>query len=80
MSKHAVAAGVTMLAMGAAKASDRVYALAPGAILASHDQSEEETEVSHRMNRSAQDRCDGGRRCGAVLAGGTDERADALCR
>lgn len=50
MSKHAVAAGVTMLAMGAVKASDRVYALAPGAILASHDQSEEETEVSHRMN------------------------------
>ena len=50
MSKHAVAAGVTMLAMGAAKASDRVYALAPGAILASHDQSEDETEVSHRMN------------------------------
>jgi hypothetical protein len=34
----------------AAAPADRVYALAPGAILASHDQSPEETEVSHRMN------------------------------
>ncbi len=50
MSKHAVAATVPMLAMGAARADDRIYALAPGAILASHDQSEEETEVSHRLN------------------------------
>ena len=50
MSKHALAATVPMLAMGAAKPDDRVYALAPGAILASHDQTEEETEVSHRMN------------------------------
>ncbi len=50
MSKHAVAAAVPMLAMGAARPADRVYALAPGAILASHDQSEAETEVSHRMN------------------------------
>lgn len=50
MSKHALASTVDMLAMGAAKAEDRVYALAPGAILASHDQSEEETEVSHRLN------------------------------
>jgi enoyl-[acyl-carrier-protein] reductase (NADH) len=38
-----------MMAM-AADARDRVYALAPGAILPSHDQSPEETEVSHRMN------------------------------
>lgn len=50
MSKHAVAATIPMLAMGAAMPEDRVYALAPGAILASHDQSEDETEVSHRMN------------------------------
>lgn len=50
MSKHAAAATVPMLAMGAARAEDRVYALAPGAILASHDQSEAETEVSHRLN------------------------------
>ncbi|USA40921.1 SDR family oxidoreductase [Pelagerythrobacter marinus] len=50
MSKHAAAATVPMLAMGAARAGDRVYALAPGAILASHDQSEAETEVSHRLN------------------------------
>ena len=50
MSKHALGATVRMLAMGAAEPEDRVYALAPGAILASHDQSEEETEVSHRMN------------------------------
>ena len=50
MSKHALGATVPMLAMGAARPGDRVYALAPGAILASHDQSEDETEVSHRMN------------------------------
>jgi NAD(P)-dependent dehydrogenase (short-subunit alcohol dehydrogenase family) len=48
-SKHALAATVPMMAM-AADAADRVYALAPGAILASHDQSPAETEVSHRMN------------------------------
>jgi NAD(P)-dependent dehydrogenase (short-subunit alcohol dehydrogenase family) len=48
-SKHALAATVTMMAM-AAKPADRVYALAPGAILPSHDQSPAETEVSHRMN------------------------------
>ena len=48
-SKHALAATVPMMAMAAAPA-DRVYALAPGAILASHDQSPAETEVSHRMN------------------------------
>ena len=50
MSKHAVAATVPMLAMAAARPDDRVYALAPGAILPSHDQSEAEIEVSHRLN------------------------------
>lgn len=50
MSKHALASTIAMLAMGAARAQDRVYGLAPGAILASHDQSEEETETSHRLN------------------------------
>jgi len=49
MSKHALAATVPMLAMAAAP-EDRVYALAPGAILPSHDQDEAEAEVSHRMN------------------------------
>ena len=49
MSKHALAASVPMMAMAAAPA-DRVYALAPGAILASHDQSLSEAEQSHRMN------------------------------
>lgn len=48
-SKHALAATVPMMAMAAAP-DDRVYALAPGAILASHDQSPAETEISHRMN------------------------------
>ncbi|WP_341711280.1 SDR family oxidoreductase [Erythrobacter sp.] len=50
MSKHALAATVPMLAMGAQQPKDRVYGLAPGAILASHDQDEAETEVSHRLN------------------------------
>jgi NAD(P)-dependent dehydrogenase (short-subunit alcohol dehydrogenase family) len=49
MSKHALAATVPMMAM-AADPADRIYALAPGAILASYDQSPDETEVSHRMN------------------------------
>ncbi|MEM7666647.1 MAG: SDR family oxidoreductase [Pseudomonadota bacterium] len=50
MSKHALAATIPMLAKGATNANDRVYGIAPGAILASHDQSEDETEVSHRLN------------------------------
>ncbi|QIQ85804.1 SDR family oxidoreductase [Erythrobacter sp.] len=50
MSKHALSATIAMLAKGAGRAEDRVYGLAPGAILASHDQREEETEVSHRLN------------------------------
>ena len=50
MSKHALAGTVPMLAMGPAGPDDRVYALAPGAILPSHDQTVEEAEVSHRLN------------------------------
>lgn len=49
MSKHALASASTMLAMAAAE-GDRVYALAPGAILASHDQDAAEADISHRMN------------------------------
>jgi len=48
MSKHAVASIVPMLAM--AHPADRIYALAPGAILASYDQDEAEAERSHRLN------------------------------
>ncbi|MBM3594926.1 MAG: SDR family oxidoreductase [Alphaproteobacteria bacterium] len=50
MSKHALDATVRMLAMVQADPRDRVYGLAPGAILASHDQTESEAEVSHRLN------------------------------
>lgn len=50
MSKHAHASTIAMLAMTQADPRDRIYGLAPGAILASHDQSEAETDVSHRMN------------------------------
>ncbi|HSG57415.1 MAG TPA: SDR family oxidoreductase [Paracoccaceae bacterium] len=49
MSKHAVDAAAKMLAM-ACQPQDRVYRLAPGAILPSHDQVPEEAERSHRMN------------------------------
>ena len=49
MSKQATAAAADMMAM-AADGPDGVYTLAPGAILPSHDQSEEEAEKSHRMN------------------------------
>ena len=50
MSKHALDATIRMLAMGATRSEGRVYVLAPGAILASHDQSEEEAERSHLLN------------------------------
>lgn len=50
LSKHALAASVPMMAMAAIDARDRVYALAPGAILPSHDQDASEIETSHRLN------------------------------
>ena len=50
MSKHALNATIAMLAGGAAEAEDRVYGLAPGAILASHDQTQAETDASHVLN------------------------------
>jgi NAD(P)-dependent dehydrogenase (short-subunit alcohol dehydrogenase family) len=50
MSKHALAATIGMLAKGHGADSARIYGLAPGAVLASHDQREEETEISHRLN------------------------------
>lgn len=50
MSKHALAATVPMQAMAADDPADRVYGLAPGAILPSHDQTAEEAERSHRLN------------------------------
>ncbi|OBX20498.1 oxidoreductase [Erythrobacter sp. QSSC1-22B] len=50
MSKHALHATVSMLSKARERAEDRVYGLAPGAILASHDQAEAETEISHRLN------------------------------
>lgn len=50
MAKHAFAAGVTMLTMAQAHAEDRVYGLAPGAMLPSFDQAEHEHELSGRMN------------------------------
>jgi NAD(P)-dependent dehydrogenase (short-subunit alcohol dehydrogenase family) len=50
MSKHALAATIGMLAKAHSGAGVKVYGLAPGAILASHDQHEEETEISHRLN------------------------------
>ncbi|MXO83907.1 SDR family oxidoreductase [Altererythrobacter aestiaquae] len=50
MSKHALSATIAMLADGAAGPDDRVYGLAPGAILASHDQTADETDQSHVLN------------------------------
>jgi NAD(P)-dependent dehydrogenase (short-subunit alcohol dehydrogenase family) len=50
MSKHALASTIGMLAKGNQNTGVRVYGLAPGAVLASHDQREEETEISHRLN------------------------------
>lgn len=50
MSKHALAASVTMMAMHAPRTGDRAYAIAPGAILPSYGQTEEEFAVSGRLN------------------------------
>jgi NAD(P)-dependent dehydrogenase (short-subunit alcohol dehydrogenase family) len=50
MAKHALASAVTMQAMAQTERKDRVYGLAPGAILPSFDQQEHEHEVSGRMN------------------------------
>ncbi len=50
MSKHALASTIKMLAKGATDPDDRVYGIAPGAILPSHDQSPDEIEISHRLN------------------------------
>jgi NAD(P)-dependent dehydrogenase (short-subunit alcohol dehydrogenase family) len=50
MSKHAAASTIAMLSNARTDPRDRIYGLAPGAILPSHDQSEAETEISHRLN------------------------------
>lgn len=50
VSKHALSGAIPMLAMGATGPDDRVYGLAPGAILPSHDQTEAEIETSHVLN------------------------------
>lgn len=50
MSKHALHGTIAMLSKAKPDPEDRIYGLAPGAILASHDQSEDEVEISHRLN------------------------------
>lgn len=49
MSKHALASTIDMFAIEHGDDA-RIYGIAPGAILASHDQTEDETETSHRLN------------------------------
>ena len=50
MAKHAFAATIRMLAMAQTDRADRIYGLAPGAMLPSFDQLPEEHRVSGRMN------------------------------
>ncbi len=50
MAKHALASTVKMLAMAAPDPATRIYGLAPGAMLPSHDQRDAEHELSGRMN------------------------------
>lgn len=50
MSKNALSATIPMLAKAANRTEDKVFGLAPGAILASHDQTEDEAERSHLLN------------------------------
>ncbi len=49
MSKHALASTIEMFAKDAGDKA-RIYGIAPGAILASHDQTEDETDASHVLN------------------------------
>lgn len=50
MAKHAFASTIQMMAMAAADRADRIYGLAPGAMLPSFDQEPEEHELSGRLN------------------------------
>jgi len=50
MAKHAFASTVRMMAMAAGNREDRVYGLAPGAVLPSYDQRTEEHRLSGCMN------------------------------
>ena len=50
MAKHALGAATRMQAMAQPDPADRVYGLAPGAMMPSFDQREEEHELSGRMN------------------------------
>lgn len=50
MSKHAFSATIRMMAMAQENAADRIYGLAPGAMLPSFDQLPEEHLKSGRMN------------------------------
>lgn len=50
LAKNAFAASVRLMAMAWHDRSDRIYGLAPGAMLPSHDQTAPEHEISGRMN------------------------------
>ncbi len=50
MAKHALASTVRMMAMAVQDPTDRIYGLAPGAMLPSFDQRPDEHELSGRMN------------------------------
>jgi NAD(P)-dependent dehydrogenase (short-subunit alcohol dehydrogenase family) len=50
MSKHALAGTLRMQAMAQVERADRIYGIAPGAILPSFDQVPTEHEISGRMN------------------------------
>ncbi len=50
MAKHAFASTIPMMAIAQEDPADRIYGLAPGAMLPSFDQAAEEHETSGRMN------------------------------
>lgn len=50
MAKQAFAGALQMQAMALTDPQDRIYGIAPGAMMASHDQQPEEHELSGRMN------------------------------
>ncbi|MDR2858506.1 MAG: SDR family oxidoreductase [Novosphingobium sp.] len=50
MAKHAFSATIRMMAIAQAEPADRIYGLAPGAMLPSFDQQPDEHQISGRMN------------------------------
>lgn len=80
MSKAALAMATRMMAMAHANSADRIYGLAPGAMLPSHDQQAQEHQTSGRMNLLGRLTCPGDLADAAVfLANGHLASGEVIC-